>query len=184
MVLIATYQRYSGLRRGREQEMAVVVCTAPSREAYCPDFSYYSQPSRFAPVAFELNPQPGFTVRYREGNHYRAQRSGTPFESGGKDVVLFKVRAADDVPLGANVLTGRLKLRKGDQGPGGAWSGNGPIEEIEVRIPIVVAGHDDVISQNAVWLGKESIGHQMAQAVQDILAGIPALFICIFDDCR
>jgi len=184
VVLIATYQRYSGLRRGREQEMAVVVCTVPAGDLYCPNFNDSRHPDRFAAVEFELNRQPGFTVRYREGNHYRARSSGTPFESGGNDVVLLKLRTLGDVPLGAHVLTGRMKFRKGDQGPGGAWSGNGALEEIEVKIPIVVVGHDDMVSQNTVWLRDEGIGQKMAQGMQDLAAGIPALFICVFGDCR
>ncbi|HEY6249392.1 MAG TPA: hypothetical protein VI685_05495 [Candidatus Angelobacter sp.] len=187
VLLIATYQRYSSLRRGREQEIAAVVCMVPAKYQYCPDFGYPNPWERFAPVSFELNPQPGFTVGYRKGNDYRTQARGTPFESGDKQVVLFKLRAADDAPLGAHVLQGKMIFRRGDQGPGGVWSGNGMLEEVEVKVPIEVVGHDDVVVQAAAWPRKEGVGHRTARGTQDTLAALPTLafewLICQFGDC-
>jgi len=187
VLLIASYQRYSSLRRGREQEMAVVICMVPAKYQYCADFGSPGPWDRFAPVSFALDPQPGFTVRYREGNAYRNQLRGKLFESGNKQVVLFKIRAAKDAPLGARVLQGELIFRKGDQGPGGVWAGNGTLEKIEIKVPVAVAGHDDVVMEAATWPKNESFGRKTTRNAQNILAMVPSLafdwLICQFGDC-
>src|SRR5262249_30644998 len=54
-LLVLAYQRYNGLRRGRDQEIAVVVCMVPGKFRYCPDFANPVR-SDLAPVAFQLSP--------------------------------------------------------------------------------------------------------------------------------
>src|SRR5579864_2656349 len=135
---IATYQRYSGLRRGREQEVAMVMCKAPGKFRYCSNFGS-SKESPFLPIELRLGPQPGFTIRYWQRKEYRAGAKGTPIENGGyQELILIKLQAADSLAPGSYILSGRLIWRMGDQGPGGVWKGNGELLETDINLPVTV----------------------------------------------
>ena len=173
-LLISTYQRYDSLRRGREQEIAIVVCMVPGRYHYCPDYGSPNH-TNIDPVAFEIVPEPGFSVRYRNNGEYKTQAQGIPLQAGDKQLFLVKVRAADNLLTGSHVLTAHLMLRKGDQGPGGVWKGNGVLEQMEFKLPIAVVKHDAQISELANWPRRP--GRDVRGIVKDFveLAAIVAL---------
>ncbi|HEY6971088.1 MAG TPA: hypothetical protein VJA94_17895 [Candidatus Angelobacter sp.] len=163
-LLISTYQRYDSLRRGREQEIAVVVCMVPGRYHYCPDYGSPNH-TNIEPVAFELIAEPGFQVRYRSDDDYQSQTQGTPLQAGDKQLFLLRLRAADNLLTGTHVLTAHLILRKGDQGPGGVWKGNGILEQMEFRIPITVVDHDAQVSELTNW--PRHPGHNVGGIIRD-----------------
>jgi hypothetical protein len=134
--LASFYPRYNHLRRGRDEEIVVVLCE-PYRTAHnCPVNSVFSNQSGLEPLTLEMRAPEGFTVRYREGKEFRKQPQGAavPTEIGLK-VFRLKVRADDHLPLGIYTLPGKLTFRthKAGQLP--------ETQQIDVSIQLTVVEH-------------------------------------------
>lgn len=181
-IVVSAYQRYDSLRRGQEQEMQVMLCTAHESFPYCQFGSVLNQET-LVPLVLEANSSPGFTIFYRQGNEYRVQTQGTPVLTGGRKVFLLKIHASDNVPLGAHVLEGRLRFLQGDQGPGGVWAGNGVVQEIAVKIPVTVAAKDAQVAEAWDWPASIDAGPKPVQVAKEAFTWVRVLgvtwFLCL-----
>lgn len=177
--VVTVYQRYSSLRLGREQEMEVVLCK-PAHNflgvPYCPASVVNLDPlnqTEVQPLSLELNTPPGFTVLYREGRKYRPRSQATPLEIGARKVFVLRLRAPSHVPLGLHVLEGRAKFLQGDQGPGGVWSGNGVVQEIAFKVPVMIVKHDARVIEAEDWPERHG-GCMLAHSAHDAFTLIQA----------
>ena len=185
-LLILGYQRYSALRSGREQEFAIVVCMVSGKTPYCPDWGNPNH-TGLAPVGLKLDLQPGFTVDYREEDRYKASAQGAPSTSGDKQVFLLKVRAANHLMAGTRMLTGRLILRKGDAGPGGVWIDNTTLEEVPVKLPVVIVEHDATVTDTDNWPTRSHIGRAFARGGANFMGAVAVAGLmwgsCLLVEC-
>lgn len=151
-VLVSSHTRYNQLRRGREEEIAVVLCHSVSRLAGCPLGAFINQ-AELLPLTLELNPIEGFTVRYRRGDKFRDQQWGHAVPTWiGLKVFRLKVHASDKVVPGNYNLEGKITFRKGHAGQLGA------IEQTDISIPLTVVEHNAQVVE-AKWTVDEPRQH-------------------------
>lgn len=105
---VQAIQRYSGdLPRDRDEDVAVVLYVPSNKYGCCPT-NNPSQPGIF-PTKFELQTPSGFRVRFRSGIRYRSYKPGTTIKlPAGEKIVLLKIRADREMPLGEYALHGKL----------------------------------------------------------------------------
>jgi len=123
--------RYTELRRGRDQEIAVLLC--PGEDAFCwlPDARIKNPP---IPMSLQMDPAEGFTIRYGAPKHYESTPMGTPSYPGDHRLIFIKVHAGKNVSLGEHVLKGTMVFRTG--------SNSGETETLAIEIPEKVVDHD------------------------------------------
>ena len=151
-IVVAAHQRYSSLRRGREQEIKIEICRprdALPGAPFCFNNRTHNEP--FVPISLEIAAQPGLAIHYRRGNQYRLLPVGTPVKFDGRSFFLVRLRATGELPLGKHLLQGRLMVLAGDQGPGGAWAGNGTMQELAVKIPVIVVDRETKVAEADEW---------------------------------
>jgi hypothetical protein len=133
----ATYERYtfySGLRRGREEEVAIVlsanglVTTAKSPV------------SGIVPLKLELQPSQGLTVsnlRYPKTARSKVKFRPDRIPTAWWPVIRFTIRADRQTTLGERVLAGKLTFQAIP------WdrSAPGPVQQVDVQIPLTVVEH-------------------------------------------
>ena len=74
----------------------------------CPLTNDPKQPG-IRPIKLELQPSPEFNVRFKSGIRYKSHQAGTPIKlRGGQKVILLKLRANPNTPLGSYVIRGKL----------------------------------------------------------------------------
>jgi hypothetical protein len=173
-LMVSVYQRYSAVRRGGEQEIAVVICMANAHSRYCPDYGS-SIRSDIAPISFQFSPSPGYTVSYWARDEYRVQSSGIPIHAGDKEIVLLKLRTSNNLPLGRQTLEGNLTLRVGDSGPGGVWSNNGVLKEVAVKIPLTIVARNAAIQEVSNWPTPRDAARNLKQGLAGIVRAAPPL---------
>lgn len=133
---VSSYTRYNQLRRGRDEEIVVLLCRPQYRGHDCPLNNLFSNQAELEPLTLQMTPLEGFTVRYREGKEFRNLQQGAAVHSGiGLKVFRLKVRADAHVPLGIYTLQGKLTFRK-------VRAGQLPqTQQIDVSIPLTVVEH-------------------------------------------
>ena len=127
-----TFQRYYGLPRNRDEDVAVVLYVPKNTYGCCALTNNPKQPGIF-PIKFQLQTSSAFSVRFRSGFKYKSHAPGSPIEmADGEKIVLLKLRANRDTPLGEYVLHGKLTYQAVQdhklQAP----------QELEVAIPVKV----------------------------------------------
>ena len=178
-LLVSSYSRHNELRRGRDEEIVLVLCTPMRRFHYCP-LSAISDQTGLEPLSLELKPSEGFTVRYREGKEFRTQQQGpaVPTEIGPR-VFRLKVRASDNVALGPHTLEGKLTFMKTN-------AGRLPeMQEIDVSIPLTVVKHGAQVVE-ANWSleqpGNHDVGTKILLALTAPIWGPVVLaFVAIYE---
>jgi hypothetical protein len=101
----AIQRYYNGLPRNRDQDVAVVLYVPANKYGCCPLTNDPRQPGIF-PTKFELQPSSEFRVRFRSGFKYKSHTPGMPIEMvAGEKIVLLKLRANRDTPLGEYSFT-------------------------------------------------------------------------------
>jgi hypothetical protein len=129
---VPTFQRYHRLPRNRDEDVAVVLYLPENKYGCCPLTGNPKQPGMF-PIKFELQPSSEFRVRFRSGFKYKSHTPGTPIEmAAGEKMVLLKLRANRDTPLGEYVLHGKLTYQAVQDHK------LQPPQEIDVTIPVKV----------------------------------------------
>jgi hypothetical protein len=129
------YTRYDAIRRGREEDVGIQLRISgfvTARKALVPGV---------LPLKLEFEPLDGVTVkevhdpRVEEGY---VKFNGGPVKATRWPYVHFKIRADRNGPLGLRILKGKFTFQQFS--PDG--SGVGPMEQVEVQIPLNVVEHD------------------------------------------
>jgi hypothetical protein len=124
-------QRYTQLRRGHDQEIAVLLCSAKPGECWFNDTTIKNPP---VPISLQMDHAEGFTIRYGAPRHYESTAQGTPSYRGDRRLIFLKVHASPDVGLGEHVLKGTMVFRTG--------SNSSEPETLAIDVRVNVADHD------------------------------------------
>jgi hypothetical protein len=124
-------QRYTQLRRGHDQEVAVLLCSAKPGECWFNDTTIKNPP---VPISLQMDHAEGFTIRYGAPRHYESKAQGTPSYRGDRRLIFLKVHASSDVGLGEHVLKGTMVFRAG--------SNSSKPETLAIEVRVNVADHD------------------------------------------
>jgi hypothetical protein len=156
-------ERYTLLRQGRDQEVAVLLC--PLRDdCRFQDKGDRSQP---IPISLRIESMEGFTIRYGYPRHYKSASQGTPAYHADHRLIFLKVHAGTKVTVGKYTLKGTMVYRR---------AGDDVSAEPQttiILIPVTVASHDDTIMQND-WPYIHHPGRALDEALQ-IAALVPLL---------
>ena len=141
-----TYQTYTfqdAIRRGRREEVAISL--SPQGLVTSPK----SPVSGIVPLKLELQPADGLT--FSAFRYPKTQRRKVKFQAEPVPVLwwpqtFFKIRADPTAALGVHTLQGKLTFQVIDYN----LSRVGPVQEMDVQIPITVVEHDAKV-QKATW---------------------------------
>lgn len=141
----ATYRQYAfydAIRRGRSEEVAV----------QCLVRGFVTTPqspvSGIVPLTLELEPAEGLTFSkflYPKPSFQKVNFQPEPIPVARLPLIRFSLHADDSAALGPRVLNGRITF----QGIH-VDSGLGPVQQMDVLIPITVVEHDAKVSK-APW---------------------------------
>jgi hypothetical protein len=139
---VKSIQRYyGGLPRTHDEDVAVVLYLPANKSGCCALTNNPTQTGIF-PVKFELHESPEFRVRFRSGFKYKSHNAGTPIEMvAGEKIVLLKLRANHDAPLGEYVLQGKLTYQAVQDHK------LQPPQELEVIIPVKVVNETSKVEK-------------------------------------
>jgi hypothetical protein len=138
-----SYTFYDGIRRGREEEVVIHVSvhgfvTTPK-----------SPVQGVVPLKLDLDPADGLALsvlRYPKGQLRNLKSQSQPVPVAGQPDIRFKIKADRNAALGPHVLKGKITF----QALPYAGSTPGPVQQIEVQIPITVVEHDAKV-QKQPW---------------------------------
>jgi hypothetical protein len=138
-----SYTFYDGIRRGREEEVIIHVSvrgfvTTPK-----------SPVQGIVPLKLDLDPADGLTfsgLRYPKGQLRNLKFESQPVPIAWQPEIRFKIKADHSAALGPHVLKGKITF----QALPYAGSTPGPVQQIEVQIPITVVEHDAKV-QKKPW---------------------------------
>jgi hypothetical protein len=125
-------QRYTQLRRGHDQEIAVLLCPAEPAHCWFKDASVKNEP---VPLSLQMESEKGFTIRYGAPRHYESRPFGKPSYHADRRLIFLKVHANKDVSLSEHVLKGNLVFR-----PAGSAAGEPERLAIEVKVAVADEG--------------------------------------------
>lgn len=132
---VSFYERHDSVRREREEELVVAPCLPNKLHRCLLDKVVSKRELRLE--SLQIEPTPGFTVRYRQDDKSRDTPAGAPVLTGkGLQVFRLKIRADRTVPIGASALQGRLKYQI--RGLGGQMEEH----EVDLVMPLNVVDRD------------------------------------------
>jgi hypothetical protein len=171
-------QRNEPLRRGREEDFAVVLCSPKLAYGGCGAEPHPSQ-TGIVPVSFSIDPPQGLTIQYRDGRKYRPLIAGAPVPyRRGSRVLLLRIRAGDDAPFGVQKLHGNLMFQKVEQGK--AVSN----EQIDVNFQVATTGHDAKVDETDWRFGSQVSRHMKDVALAPLLPFQYLLFVIVCSTSR
>lgn len=170
---MATVTRYDKLRRGHEEEIAVF----PGRlSSPCPGcLPSPKQNGEISAVSLELEPAPGFTVRYGDGRHYRSVSHGSLAYTQAGRVFLMKLRVAGAVAAGDYLIKGKLTYRVFKRGK------YSELQQAQIAIPVTVVQADAAVRKGA-WPYKPPPDHKVRNFIATALLFpvlVPAFFVVL-----
>jgi hypothetical protein len=134
---------YDSIRRGREEEIVVSV-SAPGLVT-----TSKSPVQGIVPLSLELDPVDGLSVsglRYPKTTPRRVKFQSEPVPVVSGPDIRFKIKADRNAVMGTHVLTGKITF----QAIPYDGSAPGPVQQVEVQIPISVVEHDAKV-QKQPW---------------------------------
>ena len=136
------YTFYNRIRRGTAEDVAIELFPA----------GFVTTPTSavpgIIPLNLELLPTKGFIfskLRYPKTYNLSARFHSNPIPVAAEDPIQFRVRAGRTASLGSQILTGKLTFQVVHFD-----SSVGPVEELNVEIPITVVEHNAKV-QRASW---------------------------------
>src|SRR5437899_631787 len=161
-------QRHNKLRRGHGEQIAISVAKIRWE---CLDYAPKTGSSTFLfadPSSLRLEPVPGFTIRYGDGQDFKKDSKAFTTYTPAGEVIFLKLKAARDMPLGDYTIQGKLSY-------------SNPIRETcsqqqDVVIPITVVDHDVEVAKNE-WPFQPPPDHNFRDTVTEIPMGL--LFIVL-----
>jgi hypothetical protein len=136
--LYRAYTRYDAIRRGRDEEVGIQLRTdgfVTSAKSAVPGV---------VPLKLEFEPLDGVTVKEIHDPKVDGgllKFKGEPVKATRWPYVHFKIRADRNAPLGLRVLKGKFTFQQFSSD----GSGIGPVEQVDLRIPLNVMEHDAVV---------------------------------------
>jgi len=130
-----SYTRHTAIRRGRDEDVGIELWLSGVvvvRESKLPGV---------LPLTVEFEPLDGLTVQQVRGprvSKINFPSAGSTIEAAQAPYLQFKIRANSNAPLGTRILTGKFRFQQ--LLVGGAPVG--PVEQVDVRIPLTVVEHD------------------------------------------
>jgi hypothetical protein len=168
------------MRRGREEDFAVVLCLPQLPSGGCGLKPHPGQ-TGIVPVSFQFDAPQGVTIKYRDGRKYRSLASGAPIPyHHGTKVLLLKMRAQADAPLGEQKLHGTLTFRAVQRGKPDST------EQIAVDFKVSL-GDDEANAEEYDWPFGSHIGRHMktvAMAPLFPFAAIVFMIACGTGQCE
>lgn len=132
---LQAYTRHTAVRQERDEDVGIMLTisgfvTAPK-----------SAVAGIVPLQVEFEPQDGLTIKDVHGP--KVWKSGFKFQGEPVNVsampyVQFKIRAGRNLSLGEHVLKGKFTFQRISTD----GSNVGPVEQVEVQIPLAVVEHD------------------------------------------
>lgn len=168
---VSVFQRYSGLRQGRDQEILVVLC---AKRPGCPGcrFSLTQQEGGFHPLTFKLEDTDDLTISYRKGNRYMQVAANRVIEVTPKhNVIALKIRSKPDVQQGTKTVRGQLAY-----GVAGATAGSAG--SLSFSVPLQIISPDANISKTE-WPYASHLGKHIAAVFEAPLTGFEYLMLFI-----
>lgn len=139
---ITVDRKHDLLRRGRSEDIALVLCSPQIRYGGC---GYQNHPplKGIAPVSFSIDFPSGITAWYRGGRKYLPLRPGATAQFQRKSgVLLLRLRAADSVSLGVQRLHGTLLYEIIEPGK------SHTTQTREVEFEFTVVAQDATVAEN------------------------------------
>jgi len=166
-------ERHEQLRRGREEDFAIVLCSPQLPYGGCGAQPHPPQ-TGIVPITFAMDVPKGLAIWYRDGRKYRPLVPGAPvsFHRGSK-VLLLRMRAADSLPLGIQTLHGSLTFQ--NMKPGEATESR----QITVDFQVGVAEHDAKVGENDWPFGSQVGRHAKDVALAPLVPFEYLLFIIV-----
>lgn len=137
------YTFYDKLRRGREEEAAIELQVSGSVT------TPKSPVAGTTPIKLELQPNNGITIatiRYPKACSRKSSIRPAPLPLVPFPTIVFKIRADKSAALGVHTLTGKLSFQVVPHD----GSAPGPVQQLDVQIPITVVEHDAQV-RKASW---------------------------------
>jgi hypothetical protein len=145
------YTFYDQIRRGTQED--IVIQLSPQGWVTSPR----SPAPGIVPLKLELQPADGLTVssfRYPRTQRRKVKFQAEPVPVSRWPETSFKIRADRDAALGLHTLKGKLAFQVVDYG----LSSVGPVQEMDVQIPVMVVERNAKV-QKASWpAGRLSAG--------------------------
>jgi hypothetical protein len=134
------YTFYDAIRRGRKEE--ALIRLSPQGFVTSPR----SPVQGIVPLRLELQPADGITVsafRYPKTQPRKVKFQAEPIPVSGGPEIFFKIRADESAELGVHTLQGKLSFQVIDYN----GSGVGPVQQMDVQIPITVVEHNAKVTK-------------------------------------
>ncbi|HEV7552300.1 MAG TPA: hypothetical protein VGP65_11490, partial [Candidatus Angelobacter sp.] len=150
-------QRHDLLRRGRSDDMVLILCSPQLPYGGC---GYQNHPPQkgIVPLSFGIDLPPGITSWYRSGRRYLPLRPGAPAQFQRKSgVLLLRLKAADSVPFGVQRLHGTLQYETDEPGKPRT------VQTVQVEFQVMVAAHNATVAENE-W----PFGSHTGQRVKEV----------------
>lgn len=141
---------YDRIRRGRSEKVAIrlpqgMLVTTPT-----------SRVAGVIPLDLKLQAEPGFTVRklrYPKAGKQSVLFQSAPIMFAREEWIEFEIATSPEASLGQHVLTGKLTLQPVD-----LKLGAGPVQQVDVEIPINVVEHNAKANRNEWPIYRMSTG--------------------------
>jgi hypothetical protein len=168
---VSVNQRHDQLRRGREDEFAVVLCSPQLPYGGCGANPHPTQ-TGIVPVTFNIDVPAGLTVRYRQGRKYRPVIPGTPVQfAKGSKILLLKIIAAHDAPLGTQTLHGTLAFQSIQSGK------TAGTQQVAIDFKVIVVEHNATVAESEWPFGSQVGRHLKSIALAPLVPFEALLFV-------
>jgi len=177
--LYQAYTRHTAIRRGTDEDVGIVMAIGGFVTVH------KSAVPGVVPLQLEFEPLEGLQVRavhdpevYKSKFKFQGQTVKVAWSPNLK----FKVRADHHAPLGPRELRAKVTFQKVP----GDGSALGPVEHVDVLVPITVVDHDTKVqkaefpfAQTPTWV----VVALIVAAPVLIVLFIPLLFVCVAMQC-
>lgn len=151
-------QHHDLLRRSRTEDFAVVLCSPRLAYGGC-DYQNHPPQNGILPLSFSIDLPVGIRASYRNGRRYVPLSTATPAKFTSKSgVLLLRLTAGDNMPLGVQRLHGTLRYETNEPGKPHTT------QVMEIDFPLTVVDHDARTAENE-W----PYGNHLGQHVKDVV---------------
>ena len=154
---VRVFQRFNQLRAGREEDVAVVLFI-PENAYGCCALTNDPKQTGIRPTMFELTADDGLRAKIKSGIRYRSVSVGNKVPLQGQKVILLKLRADAEKPIGSYTLRGKVSYLdlKDEKHP--------VLRQIDVVMPVYVGAHD-INVQEIDWPFGSHVKHNLLQVL-------------------
>lgn len=176
-------QRYTSLRRGRAEEVAIFLGRSPLVCPACTPVPTITP--GLMETSIEIEPAQGFSIQYSNDGRHFSSRTGpaTVFTRAGS-LFLVRIKAANGTALGQYTVKGKLWFKARQYG-----TFSSP-QQVEISIPVTVVDHNARVIKST-WPYALYPDHKVRRVVATILMApllVPmfAIFLayCVAIDCE